>query len=672
MIGFAYFTFVPGFVFVKLMKMDKHGLVASLLFSLGFSVAFLMFSGLLINEVFSLFDVPQPLSLMPLLISLTSVTLLGSVLVYLRGGSPRFLGLETFSLPSKSSLVFLALPIMSVIGAMLVNVYANNLVLLSALILIASLFSLAVISKRILPARSYPIAILLSSIAILYSSSLISNYIVPFGSDVPSEYYAFFTTQLSAHWVPTNPFPTRLVYGNYHAMLSVTILPTIYSTLLHLDPTWTFKLLFPMIFSFVPLGLYFTWKEYVGEKYAFISVFMFMAQSTFFTEMLGLNRQMIAELFLALLLLVVLNKKLGFLNRNLCFAIFGVALILSHYSTAAIFLLFIFAAMLFSSISKHPSRNITIAMVVLFFVAMFSWYIYTSSSSVFTSFLQTGSYLRGQLGEFFQPQSRGQTVLLGVGAVASPSIWNTLSRAFAYMTEGLIVIGFIGLIRTRMKNHQFGDPYFAFIFTAMALLLALVAIPGLANTLNMERFYTILLFFLAPLCAVGALLIVKTISKKERQLLVSVLLLMVLVPYFLFQTGVAYEITKSDSWSISLSGYRMSPLRLYSNFGYIDTYSAFGAKWLATNVDSNSTVYSDMPSSSFVLPIYGMRLGAQVLTNSTPVQLSGVIYLGTLNTMYGKIVGQSYTWNSTNLAPLFDNLSLVYNNGGSEVYQNTG
>jgi uncharacterized membrane protein len=132
-----------------------------------------------------------------------------------------------------------------------------------------------------------------------------------------------------------------------------------------------------------------------------------------------------------------------------------------------------------------------------------------------------------------------------------------------------------------------------------------------------------------------------------------------------------YEITKSDSYSISLSGYRMSPLRLYYNLGYIDTYSVFGAEWTATNVNLNSTIYSDVPSDSYVLPIYGMRLGTQVLTNSTSVQNGGVIYLGTLNVVYGKIVGETYTWNSTNLSPVFDGLSLVYNNGGSEVYQNT-
>jgi uncharacterized membrane protein len=311
-------------------------------------------------------------------------------------------------------------------------------------------------------------------------------------------------------------------------------------------------------------------------------------------------------------------------------------------------------------------------MVVLFFVAMFAWYIFTSNSTVFNSFLSTGKYVLSQLGEFFNPSSRGQTVLLGLGVATSPSIWNTLSRAFAYMTEGLIVIGFVGLLGKRIKNRQFGDPYFAFIFTSMAFLVALIAIPALANTLNIERFYTILLFFLAPLAVMGLQAIVKTVSKQERQLLISVLLLMVLVPYFLFQTGVVYEITKSDSYSISLSGYRMNPLRLYYNLGYIDASSVFGAEWLATNVNSNSTTYSDLTSALYTLPIYGMTLNAQVLTNVTAVNKGGVIYLNTLNVADGIIVGQTYTWNSTSLSPVIRGSSLVYNNGLCEVYQNTG
>jgi len=80
-------------------------------------------------------------------------------------------------------------------------------------------------------------------------------------------------------------------------MLSITILPTIYSSLLNIDPTWTYKILYPPIFSFVPLILFKLWQRKLGSMKAFVASFLLVAQNTFYTEMLGLNRQMIGDLF---------------------------------------------------------------------------------------------------------------------------------------------------------------------------------------------------------------------------------------------------------------------------------------------------------------------------------------------------------------------------------------
>ncbi len=127
-------------------------------------------------------------------------------------------------------------------------------------------------------------------------------------------------------------------------MLSITILPTVYSNMLGLDPTWVFKIIYPLIFALVPIGLYVLWQPYIGKKLGFIAAFVFMAQSTFFTEMLALNRQMIGELFFVLLLITLLNKKLIKVSKFIAFAIFSFGLIFSHYALAEIFLFLILAA----------------------------------------------------------------------------------------------------------------------------------------------------------------------------------------------------------------------------------------------------------------------------------------------------------------------------------------
>jgi len=676
-IGLLYLTFVPGFVIVKLLKFDELDGWETVLFSAGFSIAFLMISGLLINELFLLSGVSQPLSVVPLMIVLNSFTLVGGVLIYLKSEGVKILGNEPIKM-SPFALPFLFLPILSIVGAMYVNAYQNNLLLLFMIIAISLLFVVGVMSTKLLPSKLYPFALLMIAIAILYHASLISNYIVPFGSDVPIEYFLFRTTEYNAHWSSILPFLSTAgstlgsEYGRMNAMLAINILPTVYSTLLKMDSTWMFKLLFPLIFAFVPLGLYQIWQTYVGKKYAFISAFLFIAQETFFTEMLGLNRQIIAELFFVLLFLVILNEKMKPVNKMMCFMIFSFGLVTSHYALAEIFLLFISVTVVSLIVLKRPSKKITVSMVVFFFAVMFTWYIYTSGSATFNSFLEFGNTVYGHLGDFFNPASRGQTVLTGLGLAESPSIWNTVSRYFAYITQGLIVVGFIGLVSARVHRRiRIENEYFILGFIAMAFLAMVIVVPGLANTLDMTRFYHILLFFLAPFCVMGAGFIVRLLSKREKELAVSALLLIVLVPFFLFQTEFVFEVTGSDSWSIPLSGYRMNALRLYGHYGYADAYSVYGAQWLSRNVDvNNSELYADLSADSSVLTIYGHIYIGYVngLSNTTIVADNGVVYLSTLNVVAGVIPSGGLLWNTSELSSVFGDLNVVYANGGSEIY----
>jgi len=404
-IGFLYLTFVPGFVIAKLLKLDKLDGLETVLFSVGLSVAFLMIAGLLINEFGLLLSFSEPLSIMPLLITLNGFILVGVVLAFIRGESVKLWEAKNLRL-FPSALLLMGLPVLSVVGAFWVNAFESNVISLFLMVAIALVFVMGAISKKRLPPKLYPLAVLMIAISLLFHSSFISNYIVPFGSDVPVEYFVFKTTQNNAFWISTNPYFGDIGFGRTYSMLSVTVLPTIYANLLNMDSTWVFKSLFPLIFSFVPLGLYQVWKGYVGKKYAFISAFLFMAYATFYTEMLGLNRQMVAELFFVLLLLVVLNKKMKMPCKIACFMIFGFGLVVSHYGLSEIFLFFISLTFISLFAFKRPSRNISVSMVVLFLVVMFTWYIYTTGSAVFDSFVSFGDYVYRQLGEFFNLASR--------------------------------------------------------------------------------------------------------------------------------------------------------------------------------------------------------------------------------------------------------------------------
>jgi uncharacterized membrane protein len=661
-LGIVYLTFIPGFVFVKILRLDLDTL-QEVLFSVGFSVAFLMFAGLVINQFGFIFGLTFPLAALPLSLFVNSIVLVGAAIVYLRQGKRKNVALKTAAF-NRAYVILSLLPALSIIGTFLVNTSGDNSVLLIMLLSVVAVFVVGTFSER--SKGVYPFAIFMIALSLLFQVTLISNYILPYGGDSPGEFFVFRNTQLNSYWNPILPFVFDQTVGRYDAMLSVTMLPTVYSNILGMDATWVFKVIFPIIFAFVPVALYSLWQAYIGKKLAFFAAFLFMAEATFFTAMTALNRQMIGELFFVLLLLVLLNKKLKTETKFLSFGILSFSLIVSHYALAEIFLFLIFAAWAVSAFYiKKTSFNLQLTVVIFFFVAMFAWYIYTSGAIVFDSFVSFGNSILSQLSGFFSPESRGTQVLTGLGLTESPSILNTISRVFAYITELFVVIGIVAVIfkKTKLKIDR---DFVVFGIVAFALLIALIAVPGLANALNMTRFYHILLMLLAPFCIIGIWASTRYISKHENTILISALVVVVLVPYFLFQTSFAYEIAGTDSWSISLSEYRMSPLRLYGDYGYIDSFSVQGAEWVSGNVPyKNYNLHGDNAIYS-ALAAYGVIYHEYVkpITNSTYILPGEYIYLSYLSIEYQHLMENS------SVPKIVNQTSVIYSNGGCSVFYN--
>jgi len=167
-IGFIYFTFVPGFIILKLLKLNEFNWVETLLFSVGLSIAFLMVVGLLINEIGFLFGISKPLSLMPLVMTFSSFILIGGLLVYLKSENANVCNIHSLEF-SPFALLFACLPILSIVGAMWVNVHGNNVMLLFMIIAISLLFTMGILSEKLLPSNFYPFALLMIAIAVLFT-----------------------------------------------------------------------------------------------------------------------------------------------------------------------------------------------------------------------------------------------------------------------------------------------------------------------------------------------------------------------------------------------------------------------------------------------------------------------------------------------------------------------
>ncbi len=263
--GFIYLTIVPGVLLLRILRLHNLGAIESLLYTVGLSIAFQIFLGLLTNTLLPYVGISAPLSLTSLTTAITVAVVILCVLCYLRDkGFSSSTTLDIGETLSPASLFLILLIALTVLGTFLVTLYMNSLLLLLVVALIALIPGLVLFNKFI-PVRLYPLAIFSIGIALLFHRSLISPYLV--GWDIHIEYYVAKLTEANAYWDP------KLAYSVGNSLLSLTILPLTYSRFLAVELTWVFKVVYPLLFSVLPLGLYRLFRQWHDEKIAFLSVF---------------------------------------------------------------------------------------------------------------------------------------------------------------------------------------------------------------------------------------------------------------------------------------------------------------------------------------------------------------------------------------------------------------
>jgi uncharacterized membrane protein len=658
-LGFVYLTFLPGFALLRLLRL-KLEVVESILFAVGLSIAFLMAVGLLVNLLGPLIGISEPLALTPLMVVVTGIVLL---LWFVRRD---YYDIRAFSLGFKKLIALGAVTstivICSVIGTMLVNAppHSDNLILLFMLVFVSILVGISVFSKRLVPPESYPLILFAIAIALLVPVSLFSDYI--HGGDIFGEYVAFKLTSNSSFWNPA-------ISGRVYSMLSVTILPTIYSSILGLEATWILKIVYPLIFAIVPVGVFQLFKSRFGKETAFFSVLFFVSNLTFFSEIVTLARQMIGELFFILLFLTIFGKDIKGYAKWSCFCIFSFGLVVSHYALSYIFLIFILAFWLFSFLSKRK-MSVSVGMVFTFAAMTFAWYIYSSASSTFNDLLNMGNNITSNFAsDFLNPQSRGSSVLQGTGLESGlGTLWHIGGTYLYYVVEMLVVVGFLSLL-LKQRRSFFKDGYCIMAFLNMALLVACIVVPNLATSFNMTRFYQVSLFFLAPFCVIGGMDIARLLSRKrvKEKYVLAIVVLAVVIPFFLFQTDFVYEVAREESVSLPLSSYRFSSSQL-TFMGVLKPSEVSGARWLLQFNSLNESIYADFQFGGMFAYVGFQKTIAP--SSGVPIRQGSYFYLAEYNTIDG-VVFNSYAspLNITQIDPNLNGTNLVYSSGSCEIYQ---
>ncbi|HBV98547.1 MAG: hypothetical protein JL50_20925 [Peptococcaceae bacterium BICA1-7] len=700
-ICFLYLAFVPGTLIIRLIKLNFQG-AKRVLCSLGLSTSFLLITGFLINMAGIAGGRPESFwqAVVPVIYL---ATFLASIILYYRerrDDSPEegcfslaayFRGLKVRDL---NQLLFLTLlPVISALGASAVNIYKENRVLLFLIAIIAVTVMLIMLD-RLVEAKYHRYAIVMIAIALLWHWSLITPYLV--GGDVHAEFYFFKLVTQSGYW-------NYHISNDYNAMLSITVLPAIYSIFTGLDPLWVFKLAYPVIYSFVPLALYEIYLCQVSKKESFLSVFLFMSMVVFFSIMPALCRQQIAELFLVLFLMLLLDIKAGGFHRALLIVVFVVSMVASHYSLTYIFCFCCVFSAAAAWIEKriptavplkmlkkirreweeslscrgNPAHGfLTANFITLLLVLTITWYLFISSGSIFYHVLRVGDHIYASLKDIFEIESRNPYVLqaLGLSKTHGGEISWKIARYVQYVTQFFIVTGFLNTLKN-IKDSSFNRTY---IFMSMSVFLVLgfcVVIPQFSETLNIDRFYHIALFFLSPFCILGGKKIINIISGlmgkkisplKRDRVLPGILACLVIAPYFLFQSGFVFEVTGSTPTSVALNQ--------ELDYHRFKTQEILGKNWLSPRINGDSKIYAD---------IYGDRLLYEDLWgrvwrmwgDTERVPGGSYIFLRDINVNPQKIRKNEkdlYTYVDISQSSLYKNIlakgDLVYSNGACQVY----
>jgi len=639
--GFLFLTLLPGLLILHILKLNKLGFVEKCILSWGVSISFLLFFGLLINSSLFNLDYKTPLATIPLLISFNIAFIVLVAIGYKVNKEP-FFSLPNLNL-TISEKAFLIVPILfpalSIFGMHRMNTTDNNIILMFLLFLIPIYVIFVCIFNHKFPKRFYPFVIFLISISLLLLLSLRSNHLI--GADVYIEYYFFRTTLNNLHWNIIGQ------YSTLDACLAISLLPTIYQSILNVHTEYLYKILPSLLCSVFPVVVYFISKKYVEEGYAFLASMYFMSNNTFlWTEFNA--RANIAMLFFAFAMMTLFNERIEPLKKRMLFIVFMASCMVSHYSsTYAFFFVMLVTFIGIEILSKKYrfKKVISLTIVVLFFAMIFFWYSQVTEAA-FNSGVNFVEQTFNSLFNFavIEAKSKPAQTLLGVG-IMQKSIVHKIHLVLTWITFAFIGIGVVTLIRKYKEmsfpelkfkkpdflKDKFEVGYFVIALVLSGLLVAILAIPYISKGYGLGRAYPLASTLLSVFFVIGGIMLSKhffflqkktcakrkSINQNGSQVWAYLIILLVLVPYFLCITGAMYNIFGvPDSIILNSEGEQ------YDN-NYIHDRQLIAGEW---------------QSSSKVVE--------------------------------GRLINKQKTIsNMTEYLDMFDEKDRIYDNGGSEVWK---
>jgi uncharacterized membrane protein len=451
------------------------------------------------------------------------------------------------------------------------------------------------------------------SLSLLLSSALASDYLR--GWDVHQEYQVFIGAFQSGIW--TSQFSTL-----YSSVISISILPSVIASVSGLDGLTIFRFVFPVLYSILPVLLYKVYRNILAPKFAYLAVFLLM--SSYYDQLISLARQEVAELLLVVLLLIFFSPKIrNRLSGAVATVVLTMGLVMSHYTTAFLFVLLVIFSFVVAVISRH--RDVSLfnsSTLLLTGVAVFGWYTFVAGG---IAVARLGSALsnvaNGVITDFLNPSNRPTQVAQLIGQGVTSGFLHDINRAVASIVVLCLILGFFALLCKRRKSTA---EWKMMPLTTLGFILigSVVILPSFGASLQFSRLYHYSLLFVSPCFAYGVNLLASPLENlrpafakvlhlrvRRRFPTKSVLAACILLSYFLFVSGWVWAVSMDRPTSPILDSQRMqtSP-DIVLAAQYFDSTTVAedvaAAQWLSV-YHSDRPICSDIPAQYQVLNSYG-------------------------------------------------------------------
>jgi uncharacterized membrane protein len=712
-LGFLFLILVPGLLIMLCFKIRTVKFWEFLVYTIGLSIAFIMFAGLAVNWTLPALGITdKPLSLYPILICFNIFLIILGIIGWKRNKDFEPFQLTVPKLDFINNIFFIIpmiFPVLAILGAFLLNNHGSNILTMILLGFIAIYVFLLITFRKKMNNNVWPWVILLIAISILLASSLRSGYVS--GSDTNNELNILNSIIKIQFWSST------IFNETFGSMLSLTILPLTFYNFLSINPNFILKFIEVFIYALTPLIIYLLFEKKT-KIFSFLASFFFMSQPMFIRWFTIPIRQQIAFLFFGLMILILFTEEISSQTKKTLFLIFGVSMIVSHYSTAyialAIFTLTYFITIFYK---RHKDKKrkfnfgqksefyLTGILILLLLLFGFLWYNQVTSTAnglinfIDKSFSNLGNMFNEDLQapgssiieQFSLPSQNMQELLQnyvqkfennsGINNSYAPNSFSfnikippgneysflsklplalSISGLFGILTKLLFIFGFIFFL-FYMKKINLSINQKCLIFSSYIITGLIAILPFISIDYDLSRTFQQALF-LSAIFSIFVLYFLFFFIKRKGRIIITATFLLI---YFLVFSGFYTQFIGGNSVTMNLNNAGLD----YNNL-FVYKSDIFSANWLFLNFN-NPEIIMDSSSSGKVL-LSNLYMGQ---TSKSLIYLNEnikePIYLRYSN-IFSDIGVQIYE--NTNLYYeypidfLNNNKNKIYNNGGSYIF----